>query len=64
MEVVHHTDRGALFPPLRHLFDVLFYYTLLLSLAKGTTTLTSLILVDKAINRDSLNIGKIIFNFQ
>ena len=39
MEVVHHADCGVVFPTLRHMFLVLFYYTLLQSLAKGTTTL-------------------------
>ena len=39
MEVVHHADGRAVFLPLRLLFVVLFYYTLLQSLAKGTTTL-------------------------
>ena len=45
MEVVHHADRGAVFPSLRHLFVVLFYYTLLLSLAKGTTTLIIIVII-------------------
>ena len=39
MEVVHHADHGAVFPPLSHTFVVLFYYTLLQSLAKVTATL-------------------------
>ena len=29
MEVVHNADRGAVFPPLRQCFVVLFYYTLI-----------------------------------